>query len=208
MGFFGIIKYMNKTKLSEISIEGIKSGELKDLIPELYELEKIIENNKWHNNDNVLNHTISTLVELERLYGSLDKKAQEYLDEEIDVYSRRKLLFLATLFHDIGKEQDNSKGHEEKGAIILVTILERFDLSEKEKHFVIKIVKNHGVVHHILKTPDENSEQKIEEFNKENPHIFLESVLLAIADMMGSQLKNSSPDEFKYRIDFLTRILN
>jgi len=198
---------MKKIKLSEISIEGIKGGEFKELIPELYELEKVIEDSQWHSNDKVLNHTISVLVELERLYGSLDNKIKEYLDEEIDVYSRRKLLFLATLFHDIGKEQDKSEGHEEKGAIMLEPILARFDLSEKEKRFVIKIVKNHGVVHHILGNPDENPEKKIEEFNKETPHIFLEMILLAIADTMGSQLKDNNPDEFKYRTDFLTGIL-
>lgn len=198
---------MNKIKLSEISIEGIKRGEFKDLIPELYELEKVIENNKWHSNDKVLDHTISVLVELESLFEKLDNKVNDYLDEKIDGYQRRKLLFLATLFHDIGKEQGNSKGHEEKGAIMLERILARFDLSEKEKQFVIKIVKNHGVIHDILERTEENPEKKIEEFNKENSHIFLEMILLAIADTNGSQLKDNSPDEYKYRIDFLNEIL-
>ena len=84
---------MEKIKLSEISVKGIKRGEFRELIPELYELENVIENNQWHSNDKVLNHTISTLVELERLYEKSDNKVKDYLDEEIDVYSRRKLLF-------------------------------------------------------------------------------------------------------------------
>jgi len=207
---------MEKIKLSEITIEKIKNKDFKDFIPELYELEKIIENNPWHNNDKVLDHTISVLVELEQVFRKLDDRTKTYLDKKINAYSRKKLLFLATLFHDIGKKETHKKendivkcpGHEEAGALKLETILTRFDLSETEKKFIIEIVRNHGIIHEILNYPEENPEKKIEEFKEEHPNVFLEIILLGIADMIGSQLKDNNPDEFKFRTDSLNKILN
>lgn len=207
---------MQQLRLPELTIERIKSRAFEKLIPELYELEEIIENNPWHNNDNVLNHTISVLGELEQIFEKLNDRIKACLDKKIDAYSRKKLLFLATLFHDIGKKKTYRKekditrclGHEEEGAVKLKTIIPRLDLSESEKEFVFEIVRNHGTIHEILNYPEENPEKKTEEFKEKYPNIFLEIILLAIADMLASQLKHSSPEDFEFRIDFLNKIIN
>lgn len=207
---------MEQIRLSEFTIERIQNREFEKLIPELYELEEIIENNPWHNNDNVLNHTISLLRELEELIKKPNDKIKVYLDKKINTYSRRKLLFLAALLHDIGKKETYKKekditeclGHEEVGAVKLKTILPRFNLSENEEEFVIKIVRNHGVIHEILNYPDENPEKKTEEFKKRHPEVFLEIIILAIADMLGSQLKDNRPEEFNFRMGFLNKIID
>jgi putative nucleotidyltransferase with HDIG domain len=207
---------VEQIRLSEFTIERIQNREFEKLIPELYELEEIIENNPWHNNDNVLNHTISLLRELEELIKKPNDKIKVYLDKKINTYSRRKLLFLAALLHDIGKKETYKKekditeclGHEEVGAVKLKTILPRFNLSENEEEFVIKIVRNHGVIHEILNYPDENPEKKTEEFKKRHPEVFLEIIILAIADMLGSQLKDNRPEEFNFRMGFLNKIID
>jgi len=207
---------MEKIKLSEITIEKIKNGNFKDFIPELYELEKIIENNPWHNNDKILDHTISVLIELEQIFKKLNDRIKACLDKKINTYSRKKLLFLATLFHDIGKRETYKKEndivkcprHEEAGALKLETVLTKFDLSESEKNFIIEIVRNHDTIHGILNYPEENPEKKIEKFKEERSNIFLEITLLSIADMIGSQLKDNNPNEFKFRMDSLNEILN
>jgi len=36
-------------KISDISVEEIKSGRLLTELPEIYELRSVIENNYWHN---------------------------------------------------------------------------------------------------------------------------------------------------------------
>lgn len=203
-------------KISEFTIERIQNREFEKLIPEFYELEEIVENSPWHNNDNVLNHTISLLRELEELIKKSNDKIKVYLDKKINTHSRGKLLFLAALFHDIGKKETYKKekdvteclGHEEVGAIKLKTILPRFDLSENEREFVIKLVRNHGVIHEILNYPDENPEKKTEEFKGKHLDIFLEIILLSIADMCGSQLKDNRPEEFNFRMSFLNKIIN
>jgi len=207
---------MLKIRLSELTIKKIKNRKFKIFLPEFYELEKIVENNPWHTNDDVLNHTISVLRESEELIKKSSNKIKVYLDKKIDNYSRKKLLFLAVLFHDIGKketfekEKDITKcpGHEEVGATKLKTILPRFDLSKNEQEFVIKIVRNHVVIHEILDYPEESPEKKTEEFKKRHPDIFLEVILLSVADMLGSQLKDNKPKEFNFRMDFLNKIIN
>jgi len=207
---------VQQIRLSEFAIERIQNREFKKIIPELYELEKIVENNPWHINNSVLNHTISVLSELKQLLKKLNDRIKVYLGKKIDVYSKRELLFLAALFHDIGKketfekEKDITKcpGHEKVGATKLKIILSKFDLSKNEKEFITKIVRNHGFIHEILNFPEKNLEKKLGEFKKRYSDIFLEVILLSIADMLGSQLKLNNPEEFNFRMNFLNKLLH
>lgn len=64
---------MQQIKISEFTIERIQNREFEKLIPEFYELKEIVENNPWHNNDSVLNHTISLLKELEELIKKTER---------------------------------------------------------------------------------------------------------------------------------------
>jgi len=207
---------MLKIRLSELTIKKIKNRKFKTFLPEFYELEKIVENNPWHTNDSVLNHTISVLLELKQLLKKLNDRIKVYLGKKIDIYSKRELLFLTALFHDIGKketfekEKDITKcpGHEKVGTTKLKIILSKFDLSKNEKEFITKIVRNHGFIHEILNFPEKNLKKKLEEFKKRYSDIFLEVILLSIADMLGSQLKNNKSKEFNFRMTFLNKVIN
>ncbi|MBI2038376.1 MAG: hypothetical protein HYT19_00435, partial [Candidatus Nealsonbacteria bacterium] len=99
-------------------------------------------------------------------------------------------------------------GHEKTGAEKLKTILPNFDLSEKERELVIKIIKNHGFFHNLLdKRTNINPSQKTSEFQKMNYDIFYEVVLLTRADLLGGHLMNNNPEEFNFRINFLNKII-
>ena len=64
------------------------------MIPELYELEQIIENNQSHINDPVFNHTVSVLTKLGGRFKKVDRRVADYLAQKIDSYSRKySLLF-------------------------------------------------------------------------------------------------------------------
>ncbi len=207
---------MNKVKTSEFIIDRMKNKEFKDVIPELYELEGVIENNLWHTNDSVFDHIISVVTELEDVIERANENIKNYLGEKIDNYTKKEILFLGSIFHDIAKKEtfikegDATKctGHEEKGGEKVKDIIKRFDLSEREQGLVIQTVKNHGVIHEILNNPDEDIKKQVDDFKEEHPDIFLETALLAMADLLGSQLKNNSPKEFEFRKEFLNNIIS
>jgi len=203
---------MEKIKLSEFTIEKIKNREFERVIPELFELENVIQNNPWHDNEPVFNHTILVATELNSLLKTVSNKIKEYLNQKIKNYSRKELLILAAVFHDIGKKETLKDaiflGHEKMGAEKIFNIISRFDLAEKEREFVIKLVGNHGFIHDILNYPADKPEEKWQKFREENPDISLEVVLLTKADTLVSHLKNSKPKEFAFRISFIDKIID
>jgi hypothetical protein len=202
---------MEKIKLLEFTIEKIKNREFEKVIPELYELENVIQNNPWHDNDPVFNHTLSVVTELNNLLETGSDKIKEYLNKKVKNNSRRQLLILAAIFHDIAKKEAVNEalflGHEEMGAGKFRDIILRFNLSQGEKYFTEKIIRNHGFIHEILFHPEENPNQKWLKFKEKNPDIFLEIALLSKADMLGSQLKNNMPEDFDFRMDFINKII-
>ncbi len=185
--------------LLKITVQDIRNGVLKEILPELYELQEIIENNGSHNNQPVFEHILATLA-------ALDQKAT----------SKSQLLFLATLLHDIGKKETLKKdgdivsfpGHEAAGAEKLKIILSRFDLSGKDKETITAIIENHGFFHNLLdQRTTLNLNQKVSEFREKNREIFQEVVLLTRADLLGGHLMKNNPEEFNFRIDFLIKII-
>jgi len=202
-------------KISDITIEKIKNNKLTKELPEFYELENVIENNLWHTNDSTFNHTLVVLKKLEILVSHVNKKIKLYLNKKVDNYTRKDLLFLATLFHDIAKKEACVKDgmstsflkHEELGHSKAKNILNRFDLSKKEKEIVLRIVKNHGMIHSFLDLETNELGKKFEKYMKDYKDIFLELILLSLADTLGCQLKSNNPKNFKFRIKFFQNII-
>jgi UTP:GlnB (protein PII) uridylyltransferase len=203
-------------KISDITIEKIKNNRLERELPELYDLKNIIEKSLWHNNDSTFSHTLKVLKELEKILKKNGKKTGSYLDKRIDNYKRKELLFLAALLHDIAKKETIVKEreetycpeHEEVGSLKVKKILERFDLSPKEKEIVIGIVKNHGILHKMLDPNDSELDGKFVEFKKNHKDIFIELVLFSMSDTLGCELKDNATENFKFRINFYQDAIN
>ncbi len=197
--------------ISLLSKTNIKSGKLTPLIPEFYELKNVVENNDWHHKENVFDHTLSVLDNLEKAFRNLNKATEQFLNKKIDGITRKNLLKVAALFHDIAKKEtianNNSltlcPSHEDKGSIKARTILKRFKLSDKELKFILSIIKNHGLIHKILPPDNQNFQKEFASFKKSFLHnIYPELILLAFADTAGSYLVKTRPTEFKSRISF------
>jgi len=150
---------MQQIKLSEITIEKIKNRKFEKLIPEFYKLKGVVENNPWHNKEPVFNHTLSVLGNLGKIISNSNKGVKKALAKIVDINSRRNLLNLAALLHDIGKAETITDlgnevrlcpGHERKGAKKIEKILKRFNLSQKESKIIRDIIGNHGVMHDII----------------------------------------------------------
>ena len=202
-------------KISDINIKKLKNGILQDELPEFFELKNCVENNSWHNDDPVFDHTLSVLEEFEKLLKTASDKINFYLNQSVDSYSKRDLLFLATLFHDIAKTDTIIKKnditscpqHEEIGSKKLRGILNRFDLSEQEKTIVINIVKYHGEIHSILSSKNNNIEKEFSNFKSKHHEIFIELILLGMSDTTGSQLRDNNIEEYNFRSNFYRRII-
>ncbi|MCX6764771.1 MAG: HD domain-containing protein [Candidatus Nealsonbacteria bacterium] len=207
---------MGKIKPEDITIEKIEKGEFSIILPEFYELKKVIEDDGfWHSRDSVFNHTIGVLKGLGSFLKGANRKILNYLSQEITDHSRKDLLFLAALFHDIAKDETIIKkdgktscpGHEEKGYQKVKSILDRIDLSEKEKNFVSQIIKNHGVLHIMVYPGNNNLEEEYRVFRSDFSEIFLEIIIFSLIDNLGNQLQKNYPDEFDFRINFYQKAL-
>tara|TARA_Y100000310_G_C20634678_1_gene790538 strand:+ start:137 stop:760 length:624 start_codon:yes stop_codon:yes gene_type:complete len=203
-------------KISDLTIEKLRAGEVLKELPEFYELKEIIEDNDWHANDTVFNHTLTTLEKLEFLLEKTKPEIKSHLNQIITQNTRKQLLFLSTILHDLGKKETKTSRnnmvvfphHEEVGAQKIKNILDRFDLSEPEKKIITNIVKHHGDIHWILSPTNDKLEEQFEEFKRKFSDIFLELILLGMADTLGGQLQDKHPNEFDFRINFYQKIID
>ncbi|MFH1181233.1 MAG: HD domain-containing protein [bacterium] len=208
---------MDKVNISIINRRNIKSGRLVKLIPEFYELKKVVENSPWHDREAVFDHTLSVFCSLEKIIRNSKRGIRQALNKIVDKNSRKSLLYVATLLHDIGKTETitdlgggvrGCPGHERKGALKTEKILKRFSLSQKESKIIIDMVRNHGVIHDIIGLGCKDFQKEYKNFKKKFSSIYVELILLAFADTVGSYLKRANPLEFRHRIDFYKKELN
>lgn len=107
----------------------------------------------YHHLD-VWRHSLEVLRFLEELYLEFDQHGQlkNYLDEEIGgAHTRRAVLKLSALLHDIGKPQTAKKegarmtfhGHEHVGEKITRLVAKRLMVTVKERYFLENTVRMH-----------------------------------------------------------------
>ncbi len=131
-------------------------GLLEEIFPEIVPMKGMIQND-YHHLD-VWGHSMLTMenFEIEPIPDILSNYydyIEGYLDYEIvKGRSRKALLKLASLLHDIGKPSTRTIDvngrirffdHYNVGAEIAVDILSRLKLSKKENTFICQVIKNH-----------------------------------------------------------------
>lgn len=141
------------------------------------------------------------------------------LDRPIGKFSRKEILIVATLLHDIAKTitvLQNKKtlatrcpGHEMIGSFMSMEMGKRFGLDVRDNRHLQQIVHYHGFIHDILSLALEKkpSEPYIQMYRNITKNMSIEIALLAYADMLGSDLPKVNKAEFDNRkrliIDFL-----
>ena len=136
---------MSKKILEEIRKTGFSLEQLAEEYPDIYMLDNIPQNKEYHAEGDVLTHTklvCQNLMELPE-WRELGEKEQE-------------LLFLAAVFHDIGKAfctkfQDGkwtSPKHtligEKKFRGIVYRNIENYGLTWEEREYIAKLIRYHG----------------------------------------------------------------
>ncbi len=180
----------------EVTVEGLREGKYREELPELYELESVVENNVGHNNQSVLEHTIKT-------FGAL----KDILKEQKS--GKEKLLLIAALLHDIGKkvaltaQRDGDTlafSHADIGAPEVPKFKERFGLTDDETDYVRKLVLLHdfafAVVNLNMRKP-EFKESLVKGLKERAGDAYVDMIILARADAMGGDMETNNPEGYK-----------
>ncbi len=210
--------------ITKITSKRLRSGDYKDVLPEYYALKSVSETNPWHLDQNVFDHAVAVFDGLENVLklGFLptgNKRAvASYLEKSVGKHSRRELLTVATILHDIAKSylhiqlpggKTACPGHEMIGASTVKRFSDRFGLnSESEKH-VKKLVHFHGFVNDVLTLliNNKNLEKMMSLYEDVVGDIQIELLLFMFADMKGSDFEQVDPMELNLRIDAIRNAL-
>lgn len=193
--------------ISDITLNKLEAGRLEEQLPELYALRSCVENfPPWHTNESVYDHTIATLEELEDLFKTQD--LQGYLSFHVNKYTKKDLLYLATVLHDIGKpktlirlgKETRCSNHEIVSAIKAGRILPRFGLSPNENRRVLQIIRSHGFF--CVTSHEKNPERDYEILRKGYEKIFLDMLLFEMADTKALRVNEEGKRKQQQMIGF------
>jgi hypothetical protein len=197
------------TSIWTLTRRAIDEGALRDVLPEFYDQIQTIENTRWHDHDTVYNHVISVFEHLKAVvsFETLQPQAQVLLKQTLNTsvgnHSRKSLLGWATLCHDLA-------GGAEKTRLILEELIETENFKPLDIEYVVKLVAMHDQPHHLIEVDKSLSKnhQAFKRYQAQVRDLFWPLVILAQADTQGSQLEQSDPEEFEFRMQVFDLVLN
>ncbi len=198
---------------TDIHIESILDGSLTHDFPEFYQLKTVIENNGGHASQSVFDHSIESVEALEDLVAELSPTLKAKLEEPVGNVTRGTILTIATLFHDIGKlnEEANERGafvhHDVLGAeLVQTTVLKHIDLEPVARVRFVELIAHHLVLHY-MSDDKESLDENMKKFFIEYEDIALELILLVLADLRGSNLPELNPSIYIFKDRYFKNIL-
>jgi len=203
--------------IEKISVSRLKSGALFKLLPEVYEMKDVVENNEWHNNEDIFSHILKVLNNFETfLRKNRNNKIRTYMNKRVDFAKIKDLIFFSILLHDVGKKWTvqkkkniiNFPGHEIISAKKSKKILNRFFLSDREKNIILCMIKNHTALHIIIDPENKNLGKDFKKFYKKKELDMIGFVLLVMMDTLNSYLKKTKPEQYNFRVLFYKKTLN
>lgn len=109
-------------------------------------------------------HSIFMIKEIECLINGEYEKDFPLLTKIARKLSMRHVLYLACLFHDMGKGE--GRNHSQRGAAMVSKIAERLGLSDEESEVLEFMVKHHLVMPHFSQRRDIHDDELILRFAK------------------------------------------
>ncbi len=183
-------------------------GFLDHLLPELSGC-KGVEQPKEHF-WNVFDHSMETVAATERLLTALRSNDEllasfafsaeltDHFEERVgNGLSRKALLKLAALLHDVAKPQTKSYdeekgkirflGHAQQGAGIAGDILERFRFSSKEREIVTRVIDQHLRPGHLSNAPEPPTRRAIYRYFRDNADVGVDTLFFSLADHLATR---------------------
>ncbi|MEW6109279.1 MAG: [protein-PII] uridylyltransferase [Nitrospirota bacterium] len=139
------LEIFKSVRVYETLREMHETGVLGRFVPEFGALRLLVVHEPYHMYT-VDEHTLLAIRNLENL-RTTKYKSLEYMKMIINEMEHIDNIFMALLFHDIGKAA--GRRHEEEGYKRLKNILERFNLDSKQRSRIEFLVRNHILMSNI-----------------------------------------------------------
>ncbi len=136
-------------------------GVLCRLFPEFARIDCLVQRDPNHVYT-VDEHSLTGVRELERLRRGEYKREAPLLTEVMREIDRHEVLFLAMLFHDVGKGQ--GEGHPERGAGLVSGIAARLGINEDDTAQWEFLVRQHLYMSHLAQHRDTHDPRLVLEF--------------------------------------------
>ncbi len=170
-------------------------GVLGRLIPEFGRLFCMVQHDYYHVYT-VDEHSLIGIRELEALRQGELQQTSPFLTQTMRDCDRPELLFLAMMFHDLGKGYGGD--HDEKGAIMVRDVADRLFMHEDDRAALEFLVRNHLLMSMLAQTRDIEDPGLVLDFVKEvgTAENLTLLYLLTFADMraVGPQIWNGWKD--------------
>lgn len=132
-------------------------------IPEFGKIVCMVQHDAYHVYT-VDTHSIFMIREIENLINGKNEKEFPRLTTMARGISKRHVLYLAFLLHDIGKGE--GRNHSQKGAQMIPRIASRIGLTDEESDMLQFLVKHHLIMPHFSQRRDLHDESLIIRFAK------------------------------------------
>ncbi len=188
-------KVLESELSAQVIAEMDKSGLLEKIIPQIRVMFGCKQGG-YHHLD-VWKHTLEALVQLEKVFNELEGNSdvKDYLNQILDAgHSRRSIIRLGLLLHDIGKPDTKKKegtrfsfhGHEHVGKNIVRFIARQLKLSKKERFVLEDLVLFH-LRPGYLSNFERPSEKSIYRFLRDAKEEAASVLILSLADQRATR---------------------
>ena len=137
-------------------------------------------------------HSIFMIREIERLINYEYEKKFPFLTKVSETLVKRHVLFLACLFHDMGKGQGGS--HAQKGAAMIPKIAERMGLGASDAEQLEFLVRHHLAMVHFSQRRDLDDPVVLKRLAKSIPN---EETLSLLYLLTFADIRSVGPDVWK-----------
>ncbi len=178
--FFAILTWKHRVTATLREMHAL--GVLEWLLPEFSHLRWRTQRDLYHVYT-VDEHTLRGLAELERLRDGDYKADLPLLTQVMREIDKVELLFLALLFHDVGKGYGHE--HAQRGAKMVHTAAARWQLTPDDTHEWYALVQHHLLMSHLAQHFDLSDDLVIANFARTvgTPALLKKLYLLTFADM-------------------------
>lgn len=206
------------------TIQALRNGDYRTQLPDFYRLKDIVENNAWHLQQPVLDHSLLSAEKLLQIMTSQEipleaRSAFEgYLSADLDGVPKEELFKISVLLHDIGKIttleiQPNGStwcpGHAEVGATLIPAYAGAFGMSAAQQAYVEQVVRFHMVPFEKLgdALADGDTPKHLDEIKQVARDYYPELLVLAYADMSGCELPTETVGNYESRVRIIKQAL-